>query len=137
MLVGLLNEIKFFEWHNQLAKEPRIILSYTEADFPEEKAEALGGMVKAFHVSVGGRYYFTLRDKFILSALNLRYNLSEYEYHTIYENLEVLHRFAGASGVMLESKIGRVTSYNISKDESEFFGQFGNIYREKKYLARK
>lgn len=63
-----------------------------------------------------------------------RGTLSEKEYHTIYKNLEILHRFAGEKGTTVESKIGKITSYYLSSDTTEFTGTFGHyLERGKEY----
>lgn len=110
--------------------------SYEEKDFKQEAEKARGGMVEGFHVFVGGSYLFTLRGKEVKTIINLRKQLSEKEYDTIYKNLKVLNQFAGEKGTMLESKLGRIVKYDITNHGSEFIGQFGDTYREKRRLAK-
>lgn len=134
--LGLLNEIDFFKAYPWLKDEPRIFLSYEEQDFKKEKEEARGGMVKGFHVFVGGTYFFTLKGKDIQTTSKLRKQLTDNEYSTVYKNLEVLHQYAGERGTMVESKIGRIVRYDIANFGTEFVSQFGYTYKEEARLAR-
>lgn len=136
VILKLLNEVDFFKTYYFLANEPRIFLTYNEPDFKREVEEACGGMVKGFHVFVGSMYLFTLRGKEVQTAGNFHKQLTDKEYSTIYNNLEILHQFAEERGTMLESKLCRIVKYNISSKGSEFVGQFGDSYRERKDLAR-
>lgn len=136
VILKLLNEVDFFKTYYFLANEPRIFLTYSEHDFKREVEEARGGVVKGFHVFVGSMYLFTLKGKEVKTVSNFRKQLTDKEYSTVYNNLEILHQFAGEKGTMLESKIGRVVKYNISSKGSEFVGQFGDSYLERKNLAR-
>ena len=134
VILELLNEVDFFKVHPWLKDEPRIVLSYNEEDFKRRGVQE--GVVGGFFVSLGGRFLFSLRGKEVHSIRNLRKQLTDKEYSVIYENLKVLHRFVGESGTMIESKIGRIVKYDIAIHGSEFVGQFGDIYREKRRLAR-
>lgn len=136
VILGLLKETDFFTMYPWLAKDPRVVLSYKEANFPKERENARGGMVEGFDVSVGEVSILCLRGKDVLSFKNFRKELTEKEYTTVYNNLRVLHQFPGERGAMLESKIGRVVKYNIASHASEFIGQFGNTHREFTRLAR-
>ena len=136
VILGLLNEVDFFKIFPHLKDEPRIFLSYEEIDFKKEKEEAHGGMVKGFHVFVGGTYLFTLKGKEVRTISKLRKRLSDKESNTIYNNLRVLHQFPGEKGTMIESKIGRIVKYRISNHDNAFIGQFGNTYDESVRLAR-
>lgn len=136
VIVGLLKETDFFTIYPWLKEEPRIVLSYEETGFKQLVGEARGGMVKGFHVFVGGSYLFTLKGKEVQTVRNLRKQLTDEEYTTVYKNLEVLHQFPGEKGTMLESKIGRIVKYDIANHVTEFVGQFGDTHREEKRLAR-
>lgn len=67
VIVGLLKEANFFKVYPFLENEPRVVLTYEEIDFKREVQEARGGMVKGFHIFVGGSYWFTLKDRDIRS----------------------------------------------------------------------
>lgn len=136
VIVGLLKEANFFKVYPFLENEPRVVLTYEEIDFKREVQEARGGMVKGFHIFVGGSYWFTLKDRDIRSINIQRKELTDKEYDTIYKNLEILHHFSGEKGTMLESKIGRIVRYSISNHSNAFIGQFGNTYDESVRLAR-
>lgn len=136
VIIGLLNEVNFFRVYPWLKEEPRIFLSYEEQDFKREKEEARGGIVKGFHVFVGGSYLFTLKGKEVQTISKLRKQLTDDEYSTVYKNLEVLHQFPGERGTMLESKIGRIVKYDLANHGTEFVGQFGDTHREERRLAR-
>ena len=136
VIVGLLKEANFFKVYPFLENEPRVVLTYEEIDFSREVKEARGGMVKGFHIFVGGSYWFTLKDRDIRSINIRRKELTDKEYDTIYRNLEILHQFPSEKGTMLESKIGRIVRYSISNHSNAFIGQFGNTYDESVRLAR-
>lgn len=136
VIVGLLKEANFFKVYPFLENELRVVLTYEEIDFKREVQEARGGMVKGFHIFVGGSYWFTLKDGDIRSINIRRKELTDKEYNTIYKNLEILHQFPGEKGTMLESKIGRIVKYSISNHSNAFIGQFGNTYDESVRLAR-
>lgn len=63
VIVGLLKEANFFKVYPFLENEPRVVLTYEEIDFKREVQEARGGMVKGFHIFVGGSYWFTLKGR--------------------------------------------------------------------------
>lgn len=136
VIVGLLKEANFFKVYPFLENEPRVVLTYEEIDFKREVQEARGGMVKGFHIFVGGSYWFTLKGRDIRSINIQRKELTDKEYDTIYKNLEILHQFPGEKGTMLESKIGRIVKYSISNHSNAFIGQFGDTYDESVRLAR-
>lgn len=130
VIVGLLKKANFFKVYPFLENEPRVVLTYEEIDFSREVKEARGGMVKGFHIFVGGSYWFTLKGRDIRSINIRREELTDKEYDTIYKNLEILHQFPGEKGTMLESKIGRIVRYSISNHSNAFIGQFGDTYDE-------
>ena len=130
VIVGLLKESNLFNVFPFLKDTPRVVLTYDEVDFGKEKEEARGGMVKGFHIFVGGSYWCTLKGRNIGSVSIQRKELTDREYNTIYKNLEILHQFPGEKGTMLESKIGRIVKYSISNHSNAFIGQFGNTYDE-------
>lgn len=130
VIVGLLKEANFFKVYPFLENEPRVVLTYEEIDFKREVQEARGGMVKGFHIFVGGSYWFTLKGRVIRSINIRRKELTDKEYDTIYKNLEILHQFPGERGTMLESKIGRIVKYSISNHSNAFIGQFRDTYDE-------
>ena len=136
VILKLLNEVDFFKTYYFLANEPRIFLTYNEQDFKKEVEEARGGMVKGFHVFVGSMYLFTLKGREVKTVSNFRKQLTDKEYSTVYNNLEILLQFAGEKGTILESKLCRIVKYNISQNGSEFVGQFGDSYIERRSLAR-
>ena len=136
VIVGLLKESNLFNVFPFLKDNPRVVLNYDEVDFRKEKEEARGGMVKGFHIFVGGSYWCTLKGRNIGSVSIQRKELTDREYNTIYKNLEILHQFPGEKGTMLESKIGRIVKYSISNHSNAFIGQFGNTYDESVRLAR-
>ena len=136
VIVGLLKEANLFKVYPFLENEPRVVLTYEEIDFKREVQEARGGMVKGFHIFVGGSYWFTLKDRDIRSINIRRRELTDKEYDTIYKNLEILHQFPGEKGTMLESKIGRIVKYSILNHSNAFIGQFGDTYDESVRLAR-
>ena len=136
VIVGLLKESNLFNVFPFLKDNPRVVLTYDEVDFRKEKEEARGGMVKGFHIFVGGSYWCTLKGRNIGSVSIQRKELTDKEYNTIYKNLEILHQFPGERGTMLESKIGRIVKYSISNHSNAFIGQFGNTYDESVRLAR-
>lgn len=136
VIVGLLKESNLFNVFPFLKDNPRVVLTYDEVDFRKEKEEARGGMVKGFHIFVGGSYWCTLKGRNIGSVSIRRKELTDKEYDTIYKNLEILHQFPGEKGTMLESKIGRIVKYSISNHSNAFIGQFGNTYDESVRLAR-
>lgn len=136
VIVGLLKESNLFNVFPFLKDNPRVVLNYDEVDFRKEKEEARGGMVKGFHIFVGGSYWFTLKGRDIRSINIRRKELTDKEYDTIYKNLEILHQFPGERGTMLESKIGRIVRYSISNHSNAFIGQFGDTYDESVRLAR-
>ena len=130
VIIGLLKESNLFKVFPFLENNPRVVLTYDEVDFRKEKEEARGGMVKGFHIFVGGSYWCTLKGRNIGSVSIQRKELTDKEYNTIYKNLEILHQFPGEKGTMLESKIGRIVKYSISNHSNAFIGQFGNTYDE-------
>ena len=136
VIVGLLKESNLFNVFPFLKDNPRVVLTYDEVDFRKEEEEARGGMVKGFHIFVGGSYWCTLKGRNIGSVSIQRKELTDKEYNTIYKNLEILHQFPGERGTMLESKIGRIVKYSISNHSNAFIGQFGNTYDESVRLAR-
>ena len=136
VIVGLLKESNLFNVFPFLKNNPRVVLTYDEVDFRKEKEEARGGMVKGFHIFIGGSYWCTLKERNIGSVSIQRKELTDKEYITIYKNLEILHQFPGERGTMLESKIGRIVKYSISNHSNAFIGQFGNTYDESVRLAR-
>lgn len=136
VIVGLLKESNLFKVYPFLENEPRVVLTYEEIDFKKEKEEARGGMVKGFHIFVGGSYWCTLKGRNIGSVSIRRRELTDKEYDTLYKNLEILHQFPGERGTMLESKIGRIVRYSISNHSNAFIGQFGDTYDESVRLAR-
>lgn len=136
VIVGLLKEANFFKVYPFLENEPRVVLTYEEIDFKREVQEARGGMVKGFHIFVGGSYWFTLKGRDIRSINIRRKELTDKEYDTIYKNLEILHQFPGERGIMLESKIGRIVKYSISNHSNAFIGQFRDTYDESVRLAQ-
>lgn len=136
VIVGLLKEANFFKVYPFLENEPRVVLTYEEIDFKREVQEARGGMVKGFHIFVGGSYWFTLKGRDIRSINIRRKELTDKEYDTIYKNLEILHQFPGERGTMLESKIGRIVKYSISNHSNAFIGQFRDTYDESVRLAQ-
>lgn len=136
VIIGLLKESNLFKVFPFLKDNPRVVLTYDEVDFKREVQEARGGMVKGFHIFVGGSYWCTLRGRNIGSVSIQRKELTDKEYDTIYKNLEILHQFPGERGTMLESKIGRIVRYSISNHSNAFIGQFGNTYDESVRLAR-
>lgn len=136
VIVGLLKESNLFKVFPFLEDNPRVVLTYEEIDFKREVQEDRGGMVKGFHIFVGGSYWFTLKGRDIGSVSIQRKELTDKEYDTIYKNLEILHQFPGEKGTMLESKIGRVVKYSISNHSNAFIGQFGDTYDESVRLAR-
>ena len=136
VIVGLLKESNLFKVFPFLKDNPRVVLTYEEIDFKQEVQEARGGMVKGFHIFVGGSYWCTLKGRNIGSVSIRRKELSDKEYDTIYKNLEILHQFPGERGTMLESKIGRIVKYSISNHSNAFIGQFGDTYDEDVRFAR-
>lgn len=136
VIVGLLKESNLFNVFPFLKDNPRVVLTYDEVDFRKEKEEARGGMVKGFHIFVGGSYWFTLKGRDIRSINIQRKELTDKEYNTIYKNLEILHQFPGEKGTMLESKIGRIIKYSISNHSNAFIGQFGDTYDESVRVSR-
>lgn len=136
VIVGLLKDSNLFNVFPFLKDNPRVVLTYDEVDFGKEKEEARGGMVKGFHIFVGGSYWCTLKGRNIGSVSIQRKELTDKEYDTVYKNLEILHQFPGEKGTMLESKIGRIVKYSISNHSNAFIGQFGNTYDESVRLAR-
>lgn len=130
VIVGLIKESNLFNVFPFLKDNPRVVLTYDEVDFRKEKEEARGGVVKGFHIFVGGSYWCTLKGRNIGSVSIQRKELTDKEYNTIYKNLEILHQFPGEKGTMLESKIGRIVKYSISNHSNAFIGQFGNTYDE-------
>lgn len=136
VIVGLLKESNLFNVFPFLKDNPRVVLTYDEVDFRKEKEEARGGMVKGFHIFVGGSYWCTLKGRNIGSVSIQRKELTDKEYNTIYKNLEVLHQFPSEKGTMLESKIGRIVKYSISNHSNAFIGQFGDTYDEDVRFAR-
>lgn len=136
VIVGLLKESNLFKVFPFLENNPRVVLTYEEIDFKREVQEARGGMVKGFHIFVGGSYWCTLKGRNIGSVSIQRKELTDKEYNTIYKNLEILHQFPGERGTMLESKIGRIVKYSISNHSNAFIGQFGDTYDESVRFAK-
>ena len=77
VIIGLLKESNLFNVFPFLENNPRVVLTYDEVDFRKEKEEAKGGMVKGFHIFVGGSYWCTLKGRNIGSVSIRRKELTD------------------------------------------------------------
>ena len=140
VLMGILREIDFFRKYPQVGwYVDKFLLHYDKFSFKEEYQLANGGMVEGFKVLFWGRNCFTIRGKDIIYTPSLSYKrnqLTEEEYNVLYQNLEILHRFAGSSYDTIQMKIGPIEYYSIDYNMMKFEGRRGNTYEEKRSLSR-
>lgn len=140
VLIGILRETDFFRRYPQtVGYADKFFIHYDKSYFEEEFRLANGGMVKGFKVLFCGRRCFTIRGKDIIYVNSLSYQrrqLTEEEYNIIYQNLEILHKFAGSSHSTIQMKIRTVQRYSIDYNMMKFEGRWGNTYEEKRRLAR-
>lgn len=117
----------------------KFLIHYDKFSFKEEYQLANGGMVRGFKVLFCGRRCFSIRGKDIIYTPSLSYKrnqLTEEEYNVLYQNLEILHRFAGSSYDTIQMKIGPIEYYSIDCNQMKFESRWGNIYEEKRSLTR-
>ena len=96
-------------------------------------------MVEGFKVLFCGRSCFRIKCKEIIYSTSLSYQrrqLTEEEYNIIYQNLEILHKFAGSSHSTIQMKIRPIQRYSIDYNMMKFEDRWGNTYEEKRRLAR-
>ena len=140
VLMDILRETDFFRKYPQTQGYiNKFFIHYDKMYFEKEFYLANGGMVEGFIVLFGGKRCFSLRGKEITYDTSLSYRrrkLTEEEYNTVYKNLEILHKFAGSSYDTIQMKIGPIQRYSIDYNMMKFEAKWGNIYKEKRSLAR-
>ena len=99
----------------------KTILRYTDSSNQNNS-----GSTRSFVVSLGVEQCLVVNGRSVYCVNGFKCDLSEKEYRTIYKNIEILHRFAGEKGTTIESKTGKITSYYLSSDKTEFTGTFGH-----------
>ena len=117
----------------------KFFIHYDKSYFEEEFRLANGGMVEGFKVLFCGRSCFRIKCKEIIYSTSLSYQrrqLTEEEYNIIYQNLEILHKFAGSSHSTIQMKIRPIQRYSIDYNMMKFEDRWGNTYEEKRRLAR-
>ena len=138
VLIKLFKEVNFFEEFSREEDKGKFVLCFDKDSFPGEYKLANGGIVRSFNVLFEGRRCLTIRSRSVLyTSYTYNWNkLTEKDYKTIYENLEILHRFAGSSDTTIQMKIGPIEYYAISYNVIRFDGKWGSVYKEKRSLAR-
>ena len=99
--------------------------------------KATGTIVEGVSVWVGGYCAFTFKGREIHSSYyHKRTHLTEKEYETLSQNLEVLHRFSGDRYATIPMKIGDIQLYTIGFNKLEFLGIYGDSYKALKDLCK-
>lgn len=138
LVKGMLEETELFNAYMWLYGKPEeLYLRYHRNDFSEEIKKATGTIVEGVSVWVGGYCAFTFKGREIHSSYyHKRTHLTEKEYETLYQNLEVLHRFSGDRYATIPMKIGDIQLYTIGFNKLEFLGIYGDSYKDLKDLCK-